>query len=28
LGISVNTLPIKVSMLGDLIADARAKGAK
>ena len=26
LGISVNTLPIKVSMLGDLIADARAKG--
>jgi 2-furoyl-CoA dehydrogenase large subunit len=26
LGISVNTLPIKMSMLGDLIADARAKG--
>ncbi|HXZ22061.1 MAG TPA: xanthine dehydrogenase family protein molybdopterin-binding subunit [Pseudolabrys sp.] len=26
LGISINTLPIKMSSLGDLIADARAKG--
>jgi 2-furoyl-CoA dehydrogenase large subunit len=25
LGISINTLPIKVSKLGDLIAEARAK---
>jgi CO/xanthine dehydrogenase Mo-binding subunit len=28
LGISVNSLPIRISYLGDLIADARAKVAK